>query len=194
MLIPIITSRFNNATWDENLHYRSKHHDIACIYGSPQRITDKIPLNSIVFVIEMNNQTNKILGIGLIRNSIANIDKPCRVYDTGNYNRYVYMSKYHLDREVIEAYNPDLVSMFDYILFKGKTHLKRGSGFTSISDKLYKNKICQCRRINRATSRRAHNYRDLRNNSRSSCITEKDISITSQGNNAFLNTRTTRII
>ena len=93
MTIPILTSRFNNDTWDENCKYREKNVTISCVYGSPQRIAEKVPLNSIVFVIEMNNQTNKIMGIGLIRNSIS-IDKYYRVYNTGNYNRYVYMSKY----------------------------------------------------------------------------------------------------
>ena len=142
MTIPILTSRFNNDTWDENCKYREKNVTISCVYGSPQRIAEKVPLNSIVFVIEMNNQTNKIMGIGLIRNSIS-IDKYYRVYNTGNYNRYVYMSKYHLDVDTIQAYNAELVAVFENILFKGKTHLKRGSGSTSIPEKLFKQKICQ---------------------------------------------------
>jgi len=36
-----------------------------------------------------------------------------------------------------------LVKILDYILFKEKTHLKRGSGFTSIPEKLLKHPICE---------------------------------------------------
>jgi hypothetical protein len=142
MHIPLLTSRFNNETWDENTTYKMKHPEVGCIYGAPQQIADHIALNTIVFVIEMNNQTNKIMGIGLIRNMVTT-DKYYKVYTTGNYNRYVYMSKYHLERDTLEAYNSDLMKVLEYILFKGKTHLKRGSGFTSVPEKLLKSKVCQ---------------------------------------------------
>jgi hypothetical protein len=39
--------------------------------------------------------------------------------------------------------NEHLVRIFDHILFKEKTHLKRGSGFTTVSDKLLKHSICE---------------------------------------------------
>jgi hypothetical protein len=38
-----------------------------------------------------------------------------------------------------------LVEILDFILFKGKTHLKRGAGFTRIPDKLLMNKLCHNR-------------------------------------------------
>jgi hypothetical protein len=40
-------------------------------------------------------------------------------------------------------HNEILVKTLDYILFKEKTHSKRGSGFTSIPEKVMKYKICQ---------------------------------------------------
>lgn len=36
-----------------------------------------------------------------------------------------------------------MVEILDNILFKGKTHLKRGSGITTITDKLLKNERCE---------------------------------------------------
>jgi hypothetical protein len=39
--------------------------------------------------------------------------------------------------------NEPLVSILDYILFKEKTHLKRGAGFTQIPEKLLKHKKCE---------------------------------------------------
>jgi hypothetical protein len=138
-VIPIATTRFNNETHEENVSYRNRMKMEGCIYGSPQPITSRIDLNSLVFIIEMNNSTNKILGIGLIRN-MTQIDRYYRVYDTGNYNRYIYKSNYRISREEI---NPLIVEILEQILFKGKTHLKRGSGITQLPDKLLKHPICE---------------------------------------------------
>jgi len=132
----ILTSRFDDSTWRENCDFRKKYPDIACIYGSPQQITEKIPLNSLIFIIEMNNSTNKIEGIGLIRN-ILHRDKKQRVYQTGNYNRYIYHGNYRIDRSILEKAVPQIIMILEIMLFTGKTHLKRGRGFTRISEKLY---------------------------------------------------------
>lgn len=138
-MFSIVTTRFTNLTWDINKAYRSKHN--CCIYGSPQEITPKILHDSLVFVVEMNNSTNKIEGIGLIRNKPL-LDKYYKVYDEGNYNRYVYRSNYHIGRETLISYNPELVENMDYILFKEKTHLKRGAGFITVPDKLLHHEKC----------------------------------------------------
>ena len=138
-MISIVTSRFNNDTWRENCEYRERENIQGCVYGSPQQISGKIHPNSLLFVIEMNNSTNKIQGIGLIFNKIQ-FDKYYRVYQTGNYNRYTYKSEYRIDRTELESH---LVDILDYILFKEKTHLKRGSGMTQIPEKLLTHKKCQ---------------------------------------------------
>lgn len=137
----LVSTRFNNSTWNENKEYREKN-NYKCIYGSPQELCPKIYLNDIVFVVEMNNSINKIEGIGLIRNSICK-DKYYKIYSEGNYNRYIYKSNYHLVREELLRYNESIVFILDNILFKGKTHLKRGSGFTTIPKKLLEQDICK---------------------------------------------------
>ena len=139
--IHIATSRFNEQTWKENSDFRAKYKFDGCIYGAPLQITAKIPLKSLVFIVEMNNTTNKIEGIGLITNFIQT-DKHYQVYQTGNYNRYVYKSNYRIDRTTLETYNSNMVKLFDHILFKEKTHLKRGSGIITIPEKLLKHKLC----------------------------------------------------
>lgn len=134
----MVTTRFNIETWEENCKYRDRFKEIACIYGPSRKMSEKIELNSLVFVIEMNNSINRIEGIGLIRNRVQ-FDKKYCVYHSGNFNRYTYKSKYRLDREKIDT---ELIEMFDYILFKEKTHLKRGCGFTMIPQKLFLHEKC----------------------------------------------------
>jgi len=141
--MPVIaTSRFNNETWQENCNYRIKKNITGCIYCSPCKISNKVLPDSLVFIIEMNNTTNKIEGIGLIRNSIC-FDKYYKVYDIGNYNRNIYKGDYRIDRSVIERYNSHILVVLDHILFKEKTHVKRGSGLLLFPDKLLKHKACE---------------------------------------------------
>ena len=64
----IMTSRFNTNTWQENERYRINHKNIGCIYCSPDPIASIIPMETIMFVLEMNNDTNKIMGVGMVRN------------------------------------------------------------------------------------------------------------------------------
>lgn len=140
-MIKIVSTRFNDITWQENLDFRSKN-NIECIYGTPLEMPPQICIDSNVFVIEMNNSKNKIEGIGLIRNK-THVDKYCKIYHEGNYNRYIYKGNYYLNRDKLLTLDKELVKIFDYILFKEKTHLKRGSGFTSVPEKLLNHSICE---------------------------------------------------
>lgn len=140
-MFTLASTRFNNSTLAENLEYRIKTNNV-CIYCSPQRMSPKIKIDSLVFIVEMNNELNQIEGIGLIKNTIK-LDKYLKVYDTCNFNRYVFKGKYRVGREELIRYNEKLVEILDNILFKGKTHLKRGSGITTITDKLLKNERCE---------------------------------------------------
>jgi hypothetical protein len=141
-MFSVVTTRFDDYTWSENINFREKHTLTGCIYGSPQPISPKIIQDSLVFVIEMNNSTNQIEGIGAIKNTIR-LDKYFRVYETGNFNRYVFRGKHRMSRDTLLKLNEPLVNILDYILFKEKTHLKRGAGFTQIPEKLLKHKKCE---------------------------------------------------
>jgi hypothetical protein len=102
-------------------------------------MSPKIKLGSLVFVIEMNNDINKIEGIGIIRN-MNKMDKYYSIYDKGDYNRYVYIGNHYLSREELIKYNKQMIDMIEMFLFKGKTHLKRGYGMTMLTDKFMKKK------------------------------------------------------
>jgi hypothetical protein len=137
----VVTGRFNNETCQSNYAYREKR-NFACMYSCPTLLSPKIPYNVPVFVIEMNNSTNKILGIGLIKNS-HETSKYYKVHSDGNNNRYTYIGKYYMDRDTIDDYNANLVFILEEILFKGKTHSKRGCGLTLFPDKVLKLDVCE---------------------------------------------------
>jgi hypothetical protein len=137
----VVTSRFNNETRDANYAYRDKH-KFACMYCCPIEISPQIPYNTPVFVIEMNNSNNKIEGIGLIKNK-PETTRYYKVHSDGNINRYTYIGEYFIQRETIEDYNPPLIYALEEILFKGKTHSKRGWGLTRIPEKVQKMEVCE---------------------------------------------------
>ena len=132
----VVTSRFNNQTRDANYAYRSRK-GFACMYCEPLELSPKIPYNTPVFVIEMNNSTNKIEGIGFIHNK-PEITKYYKVHEDSNTNRFTYIGKYFMSRELIDEHNPLLVYILEEMLFKGYTHSKRGRGLTLIPENLVK--------------------------------------------------------
>ena len=78
---PLACTRFNNKTWQEyqdwlNANQQTYEHiykrPLKCIYGAPREISHKkIPPQAKILVIEMNNDENKIMGIGEIMNETA---------------------------------------------------------------------------------------------------------------------------
>lgn len=139
-MFTVVTTRFNNDTWEQNENYRKKFNFNGCIYGVQHCMSPKILLNTYVFVVEMNNSKNEIVGIGLVKNN-PNLERKHIIYDDPNYNRFIYKGKYRLDREQLLSLDLKLVEILDHICFKEKTHLKRGSGFMTIPEKLYYHKI-----------------------------------------------------
>ena len=79
---PLACTRFNNKTWQEyqdwkNANQQAYEHiykrPLKCIYGAPREISNKkIPPQAQILVIEMNNDENRIMGIGEIINQTAN--------------------------------------------------------------------------------------------------------------------------
>ena len=135
----IMVTRFNNLTWFENCRWRESNNYIGCIYNSPIYIKDNIELKKEIYVIEMNNESNQIIGIGKIINYV-HADNKYKIYEDRNYNRYTYKGNKRIDREnIIDKEN---LEKLELRLFKGKNHLKRGQGIQTISLDIY-NKFCK---------------------------------------------------
>jgi hypothetical protein len=128
-------TRFNNNTYNENICYRYKYNE-KVIYGSILKIREIYPKETLIFIAEMNNNDNKIEGIGLIKNILV-YDRKHKIHDNNEYNRYIYRGKYWLSRAQILEVDFEILNIFDNILFKGKSHLKNRIGIRIITDKLF---------------------------------------------------------
>ena len=118
-------TRFNNKTWQEYQDWKNANQQtyeqiykrsLKCIYGAPREISHKIiPPEAQILVIEMNNDENRIMGIGQIQNktaseayrsknqsSVATTVK-FNLFSDRNYTRYIYIgNSHHATREELE--------------------------------------------------------------------------------------------
>lgn len=132
----IATTRFTNYTYNENLKWRERFKWKGCVYGLNKKMPLTVPHLAMVYVIEMNNDQNKIMGIGLVRNYINPKYKMCIYKSDTNYNRYIYNSAYRKDRSEL---NEKFLEALEIILFTGYGHYKRGQGITVIPWKRFGN-------------------------------------------------------
>jgi hypothetical protein len=145
MLKFIATTRFNNETWKENQDFIKEHtptntsknsKPIRCIYPV-SHIIQAVPKNSIFYILEMNNQTNRIMGIGLVKNTP--IYNKYNVYKKSTYNQFSYLGYYRIDRKDMDETEEVIMRVFDHYCFKGKTHLKRLKGIKLFPKKILDN-------------------------------------------------------
>lgn len=122
----LLTTRFTNETFTENRKYLEDNNELECIYCSPNELSKDIIIGSISFILEMNNSINKIMGIGMIRNHA--LCNKYKVYNKGNYNRFVYLGLKRIDREDLIGDEKEILDVFDKLCFKGSSHMKRGQG------------------------------------------------------------------
>lgn len=124
-----LTTRFTTETLSENLRYRDTHQHV-CIYGLGVPISEKH--QEPFYVLEMNNTTNELVGIGII--SKATIPRT-QIYSNPYYNRYIYKgTKYIPSDQIPSAMKEEL----EQKLFHGKGHLKRGKSMTQYPPKWLK--------------------------------------------------------
>jgi hypothetical protein len=133
----LLTSRFNTKTIAQNDTYRKKKWANGCLYCSPEQICNQIPIDAKIIVLEMDNDKNRIFGIGLLLNR-PYFNKHT-VYDDYNYNRYNYIGKYRIKREELNIEEESVLKALDILCFTGNEHSKRGHGLKSFPIKLLMN-------------------------------------------------------
>lgn len=125
----LATTRFTNETWEENCRFREKNLNVKCAYTSPIPLSQNILPESLVFVLEMNNDTNRIMGIGLVKN--RPVFEKYVIYKVNNYNRFFYFGKWRIGVEDMTRYEQEVLKIYEDMCFNGPRHMKRGHGITS---------------------------------------------------------------
>jgi len=152
-LPPVLAcTRFNNKTWHEYQQWITTHQHsyeqiyqrpLKCIYGTPREISHKkIPLHAKILVIEMNNDENKIEGIGEIINQTASevyrsAPLPFRkIFSDRNYTRYLYIGNTHYAsrEELIRNHTTDAQYINEQIIAIKSPSSTANAAATSMND------------------------------------------------------------
>ena len=137
-MVVICTARFNNETFQENLQWKQKKNKPThcCVYGSPSMLKQSIKLNEWVIVLEMHNDINKIIGLGLMRNIPIKNNK---IYSCGNYNRFTYEGHIRIDLsndDVLTTEERIVIRILELSLFYGQKHSKRAKGICELPSRI----------------------------------------------------------
>ena len=151
-MVKICTTRFNRETLQENIQWRKlKNKTTHCVYGSPSMLKESIKENEWIIVLEMHNDINKIIGLGLMRNIPI---KNNNIYSCGNYNRYTYEGRIRIDLsnvdtslssrgdddtkedDVLTTEERIVIRILELSLFYGQTHSKRAKGICELPSRI----------------------------------------------------------
>lgn len=124
----IMTTRFNTQTIVENREFCQKQNK-KCIYATAEPVSQSILPGDIMMVLEMNNDTNTIVGIGLLKNK--GYFNQHHIYSDPKYNQFSYVGNNHIVRSSMTAEEDQIMKVFDNLCFKGYGHLKRLRGIKS---------------------------------------------------------------
>ena len=122
-------THFDSKTYQENRDWCIKNNYGGCIYGTPIRISSSIDPDTTLYVLEMNNTTNRIMGIGVIVPEKHTITR-AKIYTDQNYNRFIYNSKLRIDfqKDFVPISMIKKIVVLERMLFYGSRHCKRGQG------------------------------------------------------------------
>ena len=138
----VVCTRFTNSTWGENCRWREARRHKGCAYGSPIELSPSIPPMTPIYVIELNIESNRVEGIGMIRKAppVSTLEEPkARIYRSQHFSRYAYHGPVRVDRSDWLWDQSEMIWRLEEMLVKGSRHLKRGLGFTRLPDRIMKN-------------------------------------------------------
>jgi len=125
--------RYFNEDLTELKEWKERKNYDKVIYGSPIKIKEEIGIGCSLFIIEMNNSTNKVEGFGSIRNKIYR-DKHPKIHSNPRFNRKIYRGTYRIDQKEFTEDEKFNVEVIEELIFSGKSHIKRGRGIQEVPD------------------------------------------------------------
>tara|TARA_B100001758_G_scaffold247855_1_gene267819 strand:+ start:11340 stop:11855 length:516 start_codon:yes stop_codon:yes gene_type:complete len=150
MTLPLLmTTRYDSKTWLEYKNWRYKYNlKNSYYYSCPLPISETITIGSLIYVLEMHNSLNKIMGMGVLT---LKPQDSCyyKIYDNDSYNRYHYHSNQYITRDDLSKETLllsngiwiSLLELLELVCFKGKRHSKRHMSIAKIPNIYFEGKI-----------------------------------------------------
>jgi hypothetical protein len=140
----VYTTRYNSYTYLQNQRFKENKLNgfNGAIYSTTMPFPVSTSMEKYLFVLDMNNTTNKLMGISLLKNRLAK-DQTLNVYSDPTFNNYIYKTKFYIDFSCVkleESWKLFIENELERCLFYGKSNMKRGGSFTRFSLKKLKYK------------------------------------------------------
>ena len=145
----LMTTRYNTDTWLQYKKWREKYKlKNSYYYSCPLPISETIKIGSILYILEMHNTLNKIMGMGIV--TLKEQDSSCyRIYDNDTFNRYHYHCNHYITRDMLSQDTLllengiwiSILELLELICFKGKRHSKRHMNIARIPMIYYQGNI-----------------------------------------------------
>ena len=130
----ILTIRYTNDTYNEVKTYCETHSKNSWIYSTeymPKNIQDDA---KFMFMIEMNNTTNQITGIGMTRTKLSDMKRrKYRIHEVVEKNNYQITTTCRKNRSEMNTFEETVMNLLDNICFKNRGHHKNLKGIASFS-------------------------------------------------------------
>lgn len=139
--IPLFTTVFTQHTWEENQNFK-KQKNISfntSIYGVPKLISNAHQYQQQYphgILLEMNNTTNRIMGIAIIKLNQSIEPSRIPIYENPHWNRYTYYGIHYISRTDFTAEENSIFDVLDFLCMTGHTHCKRNVGICRFSSAL----------------------------------------------------------
>ena len=145
----LMTTRYNSETWLQYKSWREKYNlKNSYYYSCPLPISDTIKIGSQLYILEMHNTLNKIMGMGIL--ILKQQDSSYyRIYDNDTYNRYHYQCNTYITRDMLSQETLllengiwiSILEILELVCFKGKRHSKRHMNLARIPNIYYQGNI-----------------------------------------------------
>jgi hypothetical protein len=121
---------FNNETFAQHELWMKKYNRSGCSYGTPIQVSPRVFPRERMFVLEMNNDTNRVMGVGMIHNVPS--PKRYKLYEDHSYNRYLYTGDHRIMVSQMTIPERAVIWVMEQLLFYGAGHMKRGQGISLV--------------------------------------------------------------
>lgn len=126
----LMTTRVKSTTLSITKDWCTQKHNIKSVYCCSKEVSKTVKQRKLL-VIEMNNSTNQLLGIGFIYNITPEPFKH-RIFigENESNNKFTYICRVRVDIDEMTESELSLLRLIGTFCFKGKSNLKRTRGIT----------------------------------------------------------------
>lgn len=129
----LMTFRYTHQTYQEVQNFSEMPLRTEWIYGC-EYIPKHAEENSLLFVLEMNNDTNRIMGVGYVHYLTETVQyhKYAIHREDAAKNRFQLLCKYRKDRTKMSAVEESVMQFLDILCFRAPHHHKTLKGMTRL--------------------------------------------------------------